>query len=278
MQRALGEYQVAGIKTNLSFFRSILAHEQFLAGELSTGFIDKYYVPGAQPERGALSDVAAIAAALHASLERKSIAQDKLPTAPGSGLGVERGSTEGKAHASARRMANSPLIKKCQFETLIDRQWVALSLEGSTVEGFVARLPDRELKVDAIILNESSYSLLIDGNSFDVTVHRLLNHYQVTVNGVSFEVALRDPRQLRHQTGADEDSAGPASVTSPMPGKLVKLLVAEGDSVKEGQGVAVVEAMKMQNELKASKSGTVEKLCVVEGQAVNAGECLLTIL
>ena len=175
-------------------------------------------------------------------------------------------------------MANSPLIRKCQFETLIDRQWVALSLEGSTVEGFVARLPDRELKVDATILNESSYSLLIDGNSFDVTVHRLLNHYQVTVNGVSFEVALRDPRQLRHQTGADEDSAGPASVTSPMPGKLVKLLVAEGDSVKEGQGVAVVEAMKMQNELKASKSGTVEKLCVVEGQAVNAGECLLTIL
>lgn len=170
------------------------------------------------------------------------------------------------------------MIRKCQFETLIDHQWVVLSLEGSTAEGFVARFPDRELKVDATILNESSYSLLIDGNSFDVTVHRLLSHYQVTVNGVSFEVTLRDPKQLRHQTGMGEDSAGPASVTSPMPGKLVKLLVAEGDSVKEGQGVAVVEAMKMQNELKASKSGTVEKLCVVEGQAVNAGECLLTIV
>ena len=175
-------------------------------------------------------------------------------------------------------MANSPLIRKCQFETLIDRQWVALSLEGPAAEGFVARLPHRKVKVDAVILGESSYSLLINGNSFDVTVHRLTSHYQVTVNGVSFEVALRDPRQLRHQIGTGEDSAGPASVTSPMPGKLVKLLVAEGDSVKEGQGVAVVEAMKMQNELKASKSGTVEKLCVAEGQAVNAGECLLTIL
>ena len=152
------------------------------------------------------------------------------------------------------------MIRKCQFETLIDRQWVALSLEGSTVEGFVARLPDRELKVDAVILNESSYSLLIDGKSFNVTVHRLLGHYQVSVNGVSFEVALRDPKQLRHQTGTGEDSAGPSSVRSPMPGKLVKLLVAEGDSVKEGQGVAVVEAMKMQNELRAPKSGTIEKL------------------
>ncbi|MCI0424099.1 MAG: biotin/lipoyl-binding protein, partial [Acidobacteria bacterium] len=52
---------------------------------------------------------------------------------------------------------------------------------------------------------------------------------------------------------------------------------AEGDPVKEGQGVAVVEAMKMQNELKAPKSGTVEKVCVVEGQPVNAGEALLII-
>jgi biotin carboxyl carrier protein len=160
---------------------------------------------------------------------------------------------------------------------LIDRQWGALSLEGSAAEGFVARLPHRELKVDAVILDGSSYSLLIDGNSFDVTVHRLLDHYHVTVNGVSFEIALRDPRQLRCQTGTGEDSAGPASVTSPMPGKLVKLLVAEGDPVEEGQGVAVVEAMKMQNELRASKSGSVAKLCVVEGQAVNAGESLLTI-
>ena len=153
---------------------------------------------------------------------------------------------------------------------------MAISLVGST-EGYVVRLPHRELKVDAFILDEGSYSLLIDGISFDVTVHRALSQYQVTVNGAAFEVALRDPKQLRHQTGAGEDSAGPASVTAPMPGKLVKLLVAEGDSVKEGQGVAVVEAMKMQNELKAPKSGTVERVCVLEGQAVNAGERLLTI-
>lgn len=165
---------------------------------------------------------------------------------------------------------------KRQFETFIDQQWVAISLEGST-EGYVVRLPHRELKVDAFILDEGSYSLLIDGSSFDVTVHRSLTHYAVTVNGAAFEVALRDPKQLRHQTEAGEDSAGLAFVTAPMPGKLVKLLCAEGDPVKEGQGVAVVEAMKMQNDLKAPKSGTVERVCVVEGQAVNAGEVLLRI-
>jgi biotin carboxyl carrier protein len=160
---------------------------------------------------------------------------------------------------------------------LIDQQWVGISLEGST-GGYTLRLPHRSLTVDAVILAEGSYSLLLDGSSFDVTVQRSPTHYSVIVNGVPFELALRDPRQLRHQAGAGEDLDGPASVTAPMPGKLVRLIVAEGDSVKEGQGVAVVEAMKMQNELKAPKCGTVEKLCVVEGQAVNAGEVLLTIL
>jgi biotin carboxyl carrier protein len=169
------------------------------------------------------------------------------------------------------------LRTKRHFETLIDQQWVAMSLEGST-EGYILRLPHRSLKVDAVILAEGSYSLLLDGSSFDVTVQRSLTHYSVTVNGVPFEVTLRDPRQRGHRTGPGEDSAGPASVTAPMPGKLVTLLVSEGNLVKEGQGVAVVEAMKMQNELKAPKSGTVERLCVVEGQAVNSGEVLLTIL
>jgi biotin carboxyl carrier protein len=168
------------------------------------------------------------------------------------------------------------LKTKRQFETLIDQQWVAVSLETRS-EGCVVRLADRELKLDAVVLDEGSYSLLIDGRSFDVTVHRSSSHYQVTVNGAALEVALRDPKQLRHQSSAGKESDGPASVTAPMPGKLVKLLVAEGDAVNEGQGVAVVEAMKMQNELKAPRAGMVEKVGAVEGQAVNAGEVLLTI-
>src|SRR5262249_38128793 len=69
MQRALGEYQVAGIKTNLPFFRSILSHEKFVAGELSTGFIDRFYSREAAPQPSTLHDVAVIAAALDASRE-----------------------------------------------------------------------------------------------------------------------------------------------------------------------------------------------------------------
>ncbi len=78
---------------------------------------------------------------------------------------------------------------------------------------------------------------------------------QVLVNGKPFEVVLRDPKRLRKGSGSAEDSAGPMSVSTPMPGKVVKLLVQVGTAVQEGQGVVVVEAMKMQNELKAPKSG-----------------------
>ncbi|MCI0423136.1 MAG: acetyl-CoA carboxylase biotin carboxylase subunit, partial [Acidobacteria bacterium] len=78
MQRALEEYQVAGIKTNLSFFRSILSHERFLAGELSTDFIQRYYAPAATTTQSAmLRDVALVAAALHASREGKAPSRGK---------------------------------------------------------------------------------------------------------------------------------------------------------------------------------------------------------
>jgi biotin carboxyl carrier protein len=163
-----------------------------------------------------------------------------------------------------------------QFESLIDQQWVAISLEA-LAEGYLARLPHGEMKLDVAVLGKGHYSLLTDGLSFDVTIHRMQGHYQVTVNGNAFEVVLRDPRQMQHQAGEGADSDGPASVSAPMPGKLVRLLVAEGEPVSEGQGVAVVEAMKMQNELRAPKAGIVEKIRVAEGQAVNGGECLLTI-
>lgn len=75
MQRALGEYQVSGIRTNLSFFRSILSHEQFLAGNLSTGFIEKYHSAETSEKSASLQDIALVAAALHASFEGQPVSR-----------------------------------------------------------------------------------------------------------------------------------------------------------------------------------------------------------
>ncbi|MGB7601077.1 MAG: biotin/lipoyl-containing protein, partial [Candidatus Sulfotelmatobacter sp.] len=73
------------------------------------------------------------------------------------------------------------------------------------------------------------------------------------------------------------DDHGPKNIVAPMPGKVVRLLVREGDEVEMGAGVAVVEAMKMQNEIKSPKKGTVQKILVTEGAAVNAGDVLAIV-
>ena len=72
-------------------------------------------------------------------------------------------------------------------------------------------------------------------------------------------------------------SRRPPAVLAPMPGKIVRVLVKTGDSVQAGQGLLVVEAMKMQNEIRAPKSGTIDRLAVVEGQTVNAGEVVAVV-
>jgi biotin carboxyl carrier protein len=166
--------------------------------------------------------------------------------------------------------------KKFSFEVLISKNTEMLRFEWDGNSGTVF-IGDRQISLDSIRYSKNCYSLLIDGQSFDISVHVVNDTCQVLVNGKPFEVVLRNPKRLRKGSSSAEDSAGPMSVSTPMQGKVVKLLVQVGTAVEEGQGVAVVEAMKMQNELKAPKSGVVEKILVEENQPVNAGESLLIV-
>ena len=91
-----------------------------------------------------------------------------------------------------------------------------------------------------------------------------------------FDVSDERKRRLRAAT-AGVTVEGKQTITAPMPGKIVKVLVKEGEAVEAGRGVLVMEAMKMENELKASKAGTVQEIKVKEGQAVEMGALLLVI-
>ena len=101
-------------------------------------------------------------------------------------------------------------------------------------------------------------------------------NYTVQIDGVSYAVSVRDPRRRRSEK-SPLAIAGRHSVKAPMPGKVVRILVAENQAVDAGQGLLVVEAMKMQNEIRCPKAGTVQKVLAREGQAVNAGETLLIV-
>jgi biotin carboxyl carrier protein len=138
------------------------------------------------------------------------------------------------------------------------------AVEGRVVEADVARISPGE------------YSILIDGRSLEVTVEESATGLLVRANGREFHVEIFDPRSWCSSRGAGIELEGRQRLVAPMPGKIVRVLAVAGQQVSAGQGLLVIEAMKMQNEIRSPKSGTVEKL-VGEGQTVNAGEVLAIV-
>jgi biotin carboxyl carrier protein len=139
----------------------------------------------------------------------------------------------------------------------------------------------RVLEADAVEVTPGGYSILMGGESLEVRVeHRAeagADGLRVIVGDQEFATSVRDPRQWRRHRGAAAEAEGRQQVLAPMPGKIIRVLVKAGDSIEMKQGLMVVEAMKMQNEIRSPKSGTVERLMVTEGQAVNTGQVLAII-
>ena len=101
--------------------------------------------------------------------------------------------------------------------------------------------------------------------------------FAVVLRGQSFAVSVIDPKRLRSGQGSGAQHTGAAEIVSPMPGKIVRVLVEPGARVEAGAGVVVVEAMKMQNEMKAPKAGVVVSINAEEGATVSAGDVLAVI-
>jgi biotin carboxyl carrier protein len=129
---------------------------------------------------------------------------------------------------------------------------------------------EREFSIAPVI--PGSYSVLIGDRSYDV----IAAGTEIRVNGKSFAVEVFDPRSMRGRKRAGL-GAGRYNVAAMMPGKVVRLLIAQGDVVEEGQGLVVVEAMKMQNEMKSPKAGRVVEVKTQPEATVVAGEVLLVI-
>lgn len=143
---------------------------------------------------------------------------------------------------------------------------------------FVVALDGHEWRVDAARIDPWSLSLLIDGESVDVSVvpDQVTGQLSVGVGAVRVGATLNG----RRKWGRRDDSAsgsGPQKVIAPMPGKVVRVLVRPGDAVAPRQTLVVIEAMKMENELRASRAGVVSDVQVKEGQSVDAGALLLVV-
>lgn len=151
---------------------------------------------------------------------------------------------------------------------------VKINSAGGRVE---FSLDGQGIAADVVEVEPNIFSVLIGGTTFDVRVEQEPQGARIWVDGREHLAELDDPRQWRQGASGASSSEGSQRVFAPMPGKVVRLLVKPESTVDVGQGLLVVEAMKMQNEIKSPKAGKVERINVSEGQAVNAGEVLLVI-
>ena len=161
------------------------------------------------------------------------------------------------------------------YEISIDGRSYRLDLKQ--VDGrWTCRLDGREIDVDAVLARPDVLSLRIGNRAYEVKCERVPNEVHIWVGSRRFAPEVRDPRSLRSRSHAVDDH-GPKKLTAPMPGKIVRILLTQGAEVEAGAGVLVVEAMKMQNEVKSPKKGRIQKIIVAEGAAVNAGDVLAIV-
>jgi biotin carboxyl carrier protein len=150
-------------------------------------------------------------------------------------------------------------------------------LELDRINGrWACRLDGRTLEADAVLVRPDVLSLRLGAHAFEVKCERIAGEMQISVGSERYIAEVRDPRSLRGRART-ADEHGPRKLTAPMPGKVVRILVRPGSEIEAGAGILVVEAMKMQNEVKSPKKGTVQKILVAEGAAVNAGDILAIV-
>jgi biotin carboxyl carrier protein len=145
---------------------------------------------------------------------------------------------------------------------------------GRDREGqLVCKVDGKDVALDALSNERDVLSLLIAGRSYELR----RDAEKIALDGTVYLAEVRDPRSLRNRRSAGDSADGPKKLTAPMPGKVIRILTPEGTEVEAGAGVVVIEAMKMQNEMKSPKKGIVKKISAAEGATVNAGDTLAIV-
>lgn len=161
------------------------------------------------------------------------------------------------------------------FDVSVNGRDYRVELEQAATGNWAGRVNGEDVAVNAATTSAGVLSMLIGGESYEIVSNPA--QQQIAIRGVRYSVEVRDPRSWhtrRSRAGAQD---GAKKITAPMPGKIVRVIAPTGSDVEQGEGVIVIEAMKMQNELKSPKKGKVAKILAAEGAPVNAGDVLAVI-
>ena len=245
---ALDAFAIEGIRHNIPFLAAVMAHPRWRAGKLSTAFIAEEFPHGferAAPAGAAARRVAAVAAAVdHVLGERKRQISGQL----------------NPALTRERRRAIRLGGELIHAEVAQDRAAIAVTFEDGA--GHMLR--------SSFAPGMPVWSGLIDGAPVAMHVRPVPNGFEIGYRGTETTAFVYTEREARYALlmPAKQLSDGEKSIRCPMPGLVMSIAVAEGQEVKAGETLAVVEAMKMENVLRAERDGVIEKICVKPGDSV----------
>ncbi len=256
MRLALDTFEVEGIGHNLPFVAAVMDHPRFVAGDITTAFIAEEYpdgFKGATLPEAELRRVAAAAAAMNRVSE----------------IRISR--ISGTMDNHSRKVGNDWVVS-------LDGHAYAVTVSADPTGSTVSFADGTAMRVKSDWKpGQPLARLSVDGAPLVIKVDHVPMGYRMRLRGADLRVYVRTPRAAQLATLMLEKAPPDTSkyLLCPMPGLLVRLAVSEGDEVQEGQTLATVEAMKMENNLKAEKSGVVRKLCAAAGSSLKVDDVIL---
>lgn len=164
------------------------------------------------------------------------------------------------------------------FIAKLGEQTYTVEIEEVHKSVYRVSVDGNDFLVDGKKTGRTNYSLIVNNRSFEIEVDNSEDQYRVLVDGRNYHVHLVDERRMRVggvQSGLHLQ--GRQKVCVPMPGKVIAVLVSEGDTVEKGHGLVIVEAMKMENEVRSPVTGEVKEIRVKPGDAVEGGAVLAIV-
>jgi len=255
MRQALDSFEIEGIRHNIPFLSAVMDHPRFVSGNITTGFIAEEFpdgFSGVTLSELNLEVVAAAAAAMYRVAE------------------IRRTRVSGRMDNHERKVGDDwvVLAQGCEFAVKIEADH-----HGSTV-----KFKEKAIRVESKWTpGQSVARLRIDGHEIVLKVAKITSGYRVRWRGADLNVSVLTPRQARLARLMPVKIPPDTSrlLLCPMPGLLVSLAVAEGDAIVEGQALATIEAMKMENTLRAERNGTVAKVLATPGQSLAADDIIM---
>ena len=255
MRLALDGFEVEGIGHNLPFLAAVYDHPKFVSGDITTAFIAEEYPEGFEGvtlERGVLEQIAAATAAMHRVAE------------------IRRTRITGRMDNHERHVGED-------WVATLQGEAIALTIDADR-DGATVMIGDKALRVESDWTpGQPLARLSVDGAPLVLKVSKITGGFRVRYRGADLKVHVRTPRQTELAVLMPEKTPPDTSkmLLCPMPGMIVKVDVAAGDEVQEGQALCTVEAMKMENILRAERKGIVAKVNASAGDSLAVDDVIM---